>query len=482
VSLRTRLIAGMAVVALVLVGVALVITRTTQAYLLDQVDSQLTVAGGPRGLGGAGGPRPDQIPGSDDPRQGISSVFLARVGDDGDVTVLALPRLSGDDPAIPDLDRSTLVAAAESGQAITVDSDVDGERYRVRARLDERSGDLLVLGLPIANVDAAVTRLVRVEVAATLAVLAVLALVSWWVILLGVRPIKRMTAAASTIAGGDLSHRVPQATPGTEAGDLGVALNQMLSRIETAFDERAASEARLRRFIADASHELRTPVTTIRGYGELYRIGGLADQEQLDEAMRRTEQEATRMGNLVADMLQLARLDQGRELQRLPVRLDLLAADAAADARAVQPDRVVRVSLAATTVVGDEERLRQVLANVVGNALVHTPHTSDIGIDVRPEPTRPDGTGSPCAVLVVTDGGPGMDDATIAQAFERFYRADPSRSRHQGGSGLGLAIVDSIVAAHGGRVTMASDPTGGTTVTVCLPLQDDPTCGGAEST
>jgi len=472
-SLRARLVAGMTVVALVLVGVAVVITRTTQAYLLDQVDSQLAAAGGPRGVGGAGGPRPDDLPGPDDPRQALNSVFLARVDDDGEITVLSLPRWSGDDPAVPELDATTAAELAASGRPITVDSDVAGERYRLLARTDARSGDVVVIGLPVSNVDDAVARLVRVEVAATLAVLAVLALVSWWVIRLGVRPIKRMTAAASTIAGGDLSHRVPQATPGTEAGDLGVALNQMLSRIESAFDERAESEARLRRFIADASHELRTPVTTIRGYGELYRIGGLADREQLDEAMRRTEQEATRMGNLVADMLQLARLDQGRELAQLPVRLDLLAADAAADARAVQPERDVSVTLAATTVIGDEERLRQVLANVLGNALVHTPPTSGITIDVRTDPA------TQCAVVVVRDGGPGMDAAAIPHAFERFYRSDPSRSRHQGGSGLGLAIVDSIVAAHGGRVSLVSEPSEGTTVTVRLPLEPGSTCGDA---
>jgi two-component system OmpR family sensor kinase len=312
-----------------------------------------------------------------------------------------------------------------------------------------------------------VSRLIWVEVIITGLVLGLLGLVTWWVIRLGVRPVKQMTATATAIAGGDLSHRVPVGHEGTEADELGVALNTMLTRIEEAFDERSASEARLRQFIADASHELRTPVATIRGYAELYRRGGLAEREELQQAMRRTEAETLRMGSLIDDLLLLARLDQGRPLGRAPVDLGVLAVDAAADARARAPERRVTASVSEGVVVnGDEHRLRQLVANLVSNALVHTPADAPIEARVRSD------NGS--AVLEVHDDGPGMSPDVAARAFERFYRADPSRSRHHGGSGLGLAIVRAIVDAHGGTVTLDTALGKGTTVRVELPRLDVP--------
>jgi two-component system OmpR family sensor kinase len=278
--------------------------------------------------------------------------------------------------------------------------------------------------------------------------------------------VQRMTETAGAIAAGDLSQRVPEGRPGTEAGALGVALNGMLGRIEDAFDQRAASEARLRRFVADASHELRTPVATIRGYAELYRAGALEQPADLDDAMRRTEQEAIRMGTLVDDLLHLARLDQGRPLERTPVDLVPLAHDAVRDAQAVAPDRVVRwVTDDAVVVPGDRARLHQVIANLVANALVHAPG-APIEVRVRAEPGL--------AVIEVADEGPGMAAADAARAFERFYRADASRSRHHGGSGLGLSIVDATVEAHGGRTSLVTAPGAGTTVRVELPRDDPP--------
>ena len=238
----------------------------------------------------------------------------------------------------------------------------------------------------------------------------------------------------------------------------------MLGRIEEAFDERTESEARLRQFIADASHELRTPVTTIRGYAELYRRGALRQRRELDEAMRRTEQEAVRMGTLVEDLLHLARLDQGRPLERAPVDLTAVAADAVLDAQAVAPDRVIEVAgPGSLTVLGDEARLRQVTANLVGNALVHAPGAR---IDVRV--ARQDGH----AVLEVADDGPGMAPEDAAKAFDRFYRSDASRQRHSGGTGLGLAIVEATVRALGGTVSIETAPGEGTTVRVELPAED----------
>jgi two-component system, OmpR family, sensor kinase len=236
----------------------------------------------------------------------------------------------------------------------------------------------------------------------------------------------------------------------------------MLGRIEEAFDQRTASEGRLRQFIADASHELRTPITTVRGYAELYQSGALRGPGDLDDAMRRTQQEAERMGSLVEDLLHLARLDQGRPIERDPVDLAALAADAVLDAQAVAPDRSVTLDAPSPTVVlGDESRLRQVAANLVGNALVHAPGSA---VRVRVGAQGAHGT------LEVSDDGPGMSEEDARRAFERFYRADASRHRHRGGSGLGLAIVEATVRAHGGEVAITSVLGTGTTVRVLLPL------------
>jgi two-component system OmpR family sensor kinase len=237
----------------------------------------------------------------------------------------------------------------------------------------------------------------------------------------------------------------------------------MLGRIESAIDERAESEARLRQFVADASHELRTPITTIRGYAELYRHGGLAKEEELADAMRRTEQEAGRMGRLVDDMLVLAKLDQHRPLETRPVDLAALASDAAADARVAAPTRDITLDVPdrPAVVIGDEDRLRQVIANVVGNALVHTESHVPIAIRVA--------THNGSVVLEVDDQGPGMDSHITERVTERFFRADPARSRHRGGSGLGLSIVDATVSAHGGSVDIESEKGRGTTVRLTMP-------------
>jgi two-component system OmpR family sensor kinase len=458
-SLRARLLAGMAVVAIVLGLAAVMITRTTESHLIAQTDEQLRSAERPfRDFDGRGG-------GNDPGGPSISSLYGAEVDADGDLRVVVTPNLTGEDAPAPAIDGAQALAAAETGEPFTVGSVGSDLRYRVLARADEHSGSVSVVALPLSGVDQAVTRLIQVEIAATLAVLAVLTLVTWWVVRLGVRPIKRMTAAAATIAAGDLSHRIPAEDHGTEAAELGVALNRMMGHIESAFAQRTESEERLRQFIADASHELRTPVTTIRGYAELYRAGALEDREELREAMRRTEQEATRMGSLVDDLLHLARLDQGRPMDRGPVDLAAVAADAARDARAVDPERPIQAEVAdapSTVVEGDEQRLRQVVANLVGNALVHTPAGTPIEIRVSGDGDR--------AALEVVDHGPGMTEEVAARAFERFFRADPARTRHRGGSGLGLSIVQATVGAHGGQVSLRARPGEGTTVRVELPI------------
>ncbi len=465
-SLRARLLLGMGVIALVLGLAAVVIARTTEDHLVDQVDDQLHAASpqlrgfGPDDHQGLSDQGPPSDQGADAPPPRLSNLFVGRVTAAGDLNTIYAPNYRDDAPT-PVVDDGQ-VEDLRAGRAVTVDSTDSEVRYRMLARNEGRLGGMVLVGLPLDDVDDTVQRLAVVEAIAVLAVLAVLGLVTWWVLHLGIRPLRRMTATAGAIAAGDLSHRVPDATPGTETGDLSVALNGMLGRIEEAFDERTASEARLRQFIADASHELRTPVTTIRGYAELYRTGALDDTAELAEAMRRTEQESVRMGTLVDELLHLARLDQGRPLDRGPVDLRAVAADAVLDAQAVAPDRNLHVEAPDPVVVqGDEARLRQVVANLIGNALVHAPGASVV--------VRVDAT-SEAAVLEVSDDGPGMAPADAAKAFDRFFRADASRQRHSGGSGLGLSIVDATVRAHGGTVRLDSPPGRGTTVTVELPL------------
>ena len=456
-SLRARLLVGIGFVALVLVVVAFVVPRITRAYLVDQVDAQLeqAVTSGRLYHGGPPGP-PDGGP--------PSSLYVGVVDGTGLDTVY-MPNVFAEDPPVPKVSAGHVRAASRDGRPFTVESTSSSLDYRLIARTDGGSGEVVVVGLPLDDVDSAVERLVTVEVVATLAIFVILGLVTWWVMRLGVRPIKQMTRTATAIAGGDLGHALGEVADGTEAGELGTALNTMLGRIETAFDERTASEARLRQFVADASHELRTPVTTIRGYAELYRTGGLDDPDELSSAMRRTEQESVRMGALVDDLLHLARLDQGTPLEHEPVDLGALATDAVNDARATDPDRPITASVAGAVIVaGDDRRLRQVVGNLVGNARVHTSPDTPIEVRVRRERDR--------VVLEVEDHGAGMSEAVAARAFERFYRADPARSRHRGGSGLGLAIVESTVTAHDGTVSLTSIAGQGTTVRVELPAID----------
>lgn len=469
-SLRFRLLLGLTVVAVVLVATAAVVARTTQAHLIDQVDAQLAA------IDRRSTDRPHNTP-PEEPRdppedstgppateepQRLSPLYVGFLSDDGDLATISAPNLSQADAALPVLDADDVAAASVDGEPFTTASTGD-TRYRIQATLDESEGGYDIIALPLDDTDAAISRLIAVEAIATLGALGVLALVAWWVIRLGVRPVKQMADSAASIAEGNLSVRIPEGDPNTEAGELGAALNLMLGRIEGAFNERARTEERLRRFIADASHELRTPVTTIRGYADLYRHGGLRDDAALDDAMRRTEQEASRMGALVEDMLQLARLDQGRPMQVEQVDLAALVRDAADDARVTDTGRPIAADADEPVVVaGDSDRLRQVLANLVSNALVHTPQ----GTPVRLR-TFTDGDS---AVLEVGDEGPGMPESTAEQVFERFFRGDPSRARSQGGSGLGLSIVDGIVEAHGGEVSLRSRPGQGTTVRVTLPI------------
>ena len=292
---------------------------------------------------------------------------------------------------------------------------------------------------------------------------------------------------------------LPDGDERTEVGRLSLALNGMLARIEWSFraqqeseEQARASETRMRRFVADASHELRTPLTSIRGFAELYRQGAVGGPEETARLMQRIESEGARMGGLVEDLLQLARLDQQRPLTITPVDLAEVAGDAVHDARAVQPDRPISLQLDPSlselpVVLGDEARLRQVVGNLVTNALVHTPQTAPVTVTVSDEPAAGDGTADAddggVVVLRVADGGPGMAPEDAARVFERFYRADKSQARTAGGTGLGLAIVKHVATNHGGEVSVWSREGSGSTFTLRLPSSAGaaPTTYGGES-
>ncbi|AXV08379.1 sensor histidine kinase [Euzebya pacifica] len=494
-SLRARLIAGMVVVVVALAAAGWITVASTRGHLVEQVDEQL------RGLGGFGrfgiavpswaGDRPDGGVPPDfadlldgDIRDGDiqdgdiqdgdidavesrdrppSPVWIGVLSDDGTVTTLSSPTFGDDQPAPDTTEVAGLLEDVEDpdGTLLTVDSDPAGVRYRLRVLTSPNDDAVRLVALPLDDVDAAARRLAVVVAAVTTGAGLVLVFVIGAVVRLGVTPLRRMTRAATVIADGDLSHRVTHGDSHTEADQLGAALNRMMGTIEEAFDAKDATEQRLRRFVADASHELRTPTSTIRGYAELYRLGGLADRAAMDDAMQATEQEAARLGRLVEDLLLLARTDRGRPLDATPVDLSAVAADAVRNVGVAHGTHTVELDVVEGAVVtGDPDRLRQVIGNLVDNAVQHTPD----GTTVRVGTTVDDGH----VEVRVSDNGPGIPSHVGAQVFARFWRADESRTRASGGSGLGLSIVQSIVEAHGGDVALFPTPGGGATFLVRL--------------
>ena len=462
--LRVRLVA--AVLVLVVAGLSVAglgSTYVLRDYLVGRVDDQLsdatpavlaTITGTTRGPYAAG-------------PQVLRRFYVLVSARDGS----SEPIVTADEPPrLPVLDAAE--AARRSGRPFDTGSVEGGGRWRVLVTALP-NGESITLAQPLGDVEGTVARLVRVQVTVGLGVLALLAAMAYALVARSLRPLREVEQTAAAIAGGDLSLRVPRQHPGTEVGRLALAFNSMLGRIEAAFRaqegseaQARASEARLRQFVADASHELRTPLTSIRGFAELYRAGAVPPGEELDRVMGRVEGEATRMGQLVEEMLLLARLDQQRPLQEAPVDLLRLASDAVQDARATDPERPVRLEAAQDgeppVVLGDEPRLRQVLVNLVGNALAHTPPRTPVTVRLHTE--------RGLAVVEVRDEGPGLAPADASRVFERFYRADVARSRAQGGSGLGLSIVRAVVEAHGGRVGVRSTPGSGASFVVEVPL------------
>jgi two-component system OmpR family sensor kinase len=355
-----------------------------------------------------------------------------------------------------------LPARISVGRFLTVGSKgSSSQRYRVYASHDAEDAGITVVAVPMSDVDQTLHRLLLVEILVIVGVLAALGASAFFVVRLGLRPLDRIEATAGQIAAGDLSRRVSPATSRTEIGRLGLALNAMLERLEQAFAARSASEERLRRFLADASHELRTPLASIRGYAELHRMGA---NEDTTLAMRRIEEESTRMGMLVEDLLTLARLDEQPQRGHEQVDLARLAADAVADARATAPER--EISLRApepASMRGDALHLRQVFANLLRNALVHTPAGTAVEVEVRPTESE--------ILIVVRDHGPGISAEARSHLFDRFWRAGAGRERGPAGSGLGLSIVAAIVDAHAGRIAVSEATGGGARFEISLPQE-----------
>ena len=467
--MRLRLVAillALALTALVVTGAAAL--ALLRGQLVDRVDSQVqAVARSVQQtgrLGGDGGrrQRDDDLP---------TTQYGVLLLDSGQQLLLGR-RLDAEVPA-PDLaDLTPAVASASEGRPFTVPAASGTGRWRVvalRVTVENTGTEAtLVVGQGLADTDETVARLGAVLLAVGVVVLMALGLLGWLAVSRAFRPLSQVEAVARTIAAGDLSGRVPDHPPSTEVGQLAASLNAMLSQIEQAFAVREASEERMRRFVSDASHELRTPLAAVRGYAELYRQGAVSEPADVGQAMRRIETEATRMGALVEDLLTLARLDEQRPQARAPVDLTVLAADAVQDARALDHDRDVTLAgvngpVGPVVVDGDESRLRQVVTNLVANALRHTPAGTPIELLV--------GRDGVSGLLQVRDHGPGIAPEHARQVFERFFRSDASRGRGRGGgSGLGLAIVAAIVAGHQGQVGVSSTPHGGATFVVRLPL------------
>ncbi len=458
-SLRLKLVAtlvALATVGLVAAGATGVIAL--RGYLMDRVDAQLE-ATAPRAAQGS--PPPNGA------RPAPPTAFyrlITKPGGTIDDEDLQPPGegLPGQSP--PDIPDGPPV-----GVPFTASPTGAGADWRVLVE-HLRGGETLTVAITLNEVDDTVSRLAAIELGVGIAVLVVLAVLGYLAVRSSLRRLVEVEVTAEAIAAGDLSRRVPRADGRTEVGRLATALNTMLHQIESAFRAQEASESharaseqRMRRFVADASHELRTPLTSIRGFAELHRQGAVEDP---DDVFRRIEDEAARMGLLVEDLLLLARLDQQRPLERHPVDLLALTADAVTGAKLVAPDHtitlVARGGPSPPVVLGDEARLRQVLGNLLSNAAAHTPAGTAVQVELSTNPAT--------ARLSVADDGPGLAPEHADRVFERFYRVDSARVRRNGGTGLGLSIVAALVAAHRGTVAVRSAPGEGTTFDVDLPL------------
>jgi signal transduction histidine kinase len=515
-SLRTKLITavlGLVIVALVVISVAS--TWILRSYLTTQYDTELRSYAASSSAGGT--IQISATPGYAYNTRGGITVGIQTTG-----SQLSWASSSGgpfggatSTTALPELPATQSWAPAGTAELYTFPAQSGDDTWRVLAitvNYQSANGSgtgTLIVAVDLGDINHTIRKIIAFDIAVSAAIVLVLAIVGVAVVRANLRPLEEIEETAGEIATGHLNRRVRESDPRTEVGSLAQSLNIMLTQIETAFHAQQESEAaahqseeRMRRFIADASHELRTPLTAIRGFAEYYRQrGGVETAEQLatangngehltaedlDRIMHRVESEASRMGLLVEDLLMLARLDQQRPLDIKPVDLLTLAADSVQDARMIAPDRTIDLQVApgaAFIVDGDEARLRQVIGNLMTNALAHTPAGTPVTVRIGSGSLD---NGAQAAILDVADRGPGLTPEQAKHVFERFYRADTARTRATGGSGLGLAIVASLVAAHGGTVSVRSAPGEGATFRVKIPLiaeahSDDPDDEDADS-
>lgn len=477
-TLRSRLVVAM--VLLAMLGLALFGFTTSHFYQrsqLSQLDEQLQAITAPQSVrlqralrdvtspsatcSDSNGPEPPDTGRSGfGPGQGLDA-FVALVTTSGSrvacidaLSTTGQPKLPSDIGKITAATFATTDAAKGHGQWRLLATPVIGQINGASTNL------VIVIAVPTSGIDESMSRLVRIEVTSAFILLLALAAGTWLILRRGLRPLEKMASSAATITAGDLTERVTPADEHTEVGQLGLALNTMLDGIEDSFHERDATERRLRQFLADASHELRTPLTSIRGFAELFRLGGDQDRVDLSVIMRRIEQESARMKMLVEDLFLLAQLDETRPVASQPVDLTVLAADACSDAVATDPDRRVTLDAPAPVVVaGDSDHLRQAIANLVNNALHHTPRGTPVEVSTRQVEGR--------AEVQVRDHGAGLDTEALTHVFDRFWQADAARVGT--GSGLGLSIVASIAEEHGGTAVVANAVDGGAVFTLVLP-------------
>jgi len=502
--LRIKLIAALlALVALALTVISFTSIVVFRGYLLNQADNQV------QRLVGQSTNSPPPSPHQSDSYTFLGFVYEVIDSQGNLVSYFGNGQTLGSSG--PDVPASSSWLSVHAGHPVTVTGLSGSGQWRIIEQpvtYPSQDGTTqftgtLVIGDNLGNINHTIGYLTGLDVIVSLVIMLGLGVVSVAVVRTNLRSLDDIEETAEEIAAGHLDRRVPDMDPRTEVGRLGRSINTMLAQIESAFHDReeseeaaVQSEERMRRFIADASHELRTPLTAIRGFAEYYRQrggvttdgaghggGGSLNPEDLDRIMQRVESEASRMGVLVEDLLLLARLDQQRPVEHQPVDLLVLAADAVQDTRMIAPDRPVQLTVEpgrAFLVLGDEARLRQVIGNLMANALTHTPDGTPVEVRLGSgflSGTAPHARGPvpsvPAAVLEVADEGQGLTPEQAQRVFERFYRADQARNRKSGGSGLGLAIVSALVAAHGGTATVDSAPGQGATFRVTLPLAPD---------
>jgi two-component system, OmpR family, sensor kinase len=494
VSLRLRLLVAVGAIALIALVVADFATYSAlRSSLYKQVDQNLVAnrvpitqsrltgavscfgrAGGGVGYEGAGIAPPSGTAGSHPVPNGIEYAEV-RTANGNVVAGLNCPAYVNNHAYSPQLPKHITGLTKQSNGTFatyftTGSKESGGPAFRVMVSESTLNGEQLVVAIPIGDQTSTLHTLLLIELAVTAGALVLALAGGWWLVRLGLRPLEDVERTADSIAAGNLDQRVPGADDATEVGRLARALNIMLERIEAAFSARVASEARLkesdrhlRQFVADASHELRTPIAAVSAYAELFERGAAQHADDLPRVFTGIRTETARMERLVNDLLTLARFDEGLPLQIVPTELVSLGAEAVHTAGTVGPQWPVQFAAShPVEVMGDPVRLRQVVDNLLANVRAHTPPgtTAMVRVDQQGE----------TAEIVVRDNGPGMPTDEAARVFERFYRADTSRARSLGGSGLGLSIVSAIVTAHGGTVSAKSAPGEGMTVTVRLPV------------